>query len=44
MLQADSADSESSVGAQIMPWLNFHIKTMSETIAYCIVTKSHMRN
>ena len=27
-----------------MPWLNFHIETTSETIAYGIVTNLHMRN
>ena len=28
----------------VMPWLNFHIETTSETIAYGIVTNLHMRN
>ena len=27
-----------------MPWLNFHIETTSETIAYGIVTNLHMHN
>ena len=27
-----------------MPWLNFHIESTSETIAYGIVTNLHMRN
>ena len=28
----------------VMPWLNFHIETTSETTAYGIVTNLHMRN
>ena len=28
----------------VMPWLNFHIETTSETIAYSIVTTLHMHN
>ena len=28
----------------VMPWLNFHIETTSETIAYGIVTNLNMRN
>ena len=28
----------------VMPWLNFHIETTSETIVYVIVTNLHMRN
>ena len=28
----------------VMPWLNFHIETTSETIAYGIVTNWRMRN
>ena len=28
----------------VMTWLNFHIETTSETIAYDIVTNLHMRN
>ena len=27
-----------------MPWLNFHIETTSETIAYGIVTNMHIGN
>ena len=28
----------------VMPWLNFHNETTSETIVYGIVTNLHMRN
>ena len=38
-----SEDSDHFVGF-VIPWLNFHIETTSETIAYGIVTNLQMRN